>query len=162
MNQKIVDQDRLVSISESMRKHGRKLVLTNGCFDLLHLGHVRYLQAARSLGDSLVVALNGDDSVRSLKGDGRPLNPAENRAEVIAALQSVDHVVIFPELRVTRLIEQLRPAIYVKGGDYTTLSLNPEERAALEKVGAEVQILPFEPGYSTSKMISQIKKLPDK
>ena len=162
MNQKIVDQDRLVSISESMRKHGRKLVLTNGCFDLLHLGHVRYLQAARSLGDSLVVALNGDDSVRSLKGDGRPLNPAENRAEVIAALQSVDHVVIFPELRVTRLIEQLRPAIYVKGGDYTTLSLNPEERAALEKVGAEVQILPFEPGYSTSKMISQIKKLSDK
>ena len=162
MNQKIVDQDRLVSISESMRKHGRKLVLTNGCFDLLHLGHVRYLQAARSLGDSLVVALNGDDSVRSLKGDGRPLNPAENRAEVIAALQSVDHVVIFPELRVTRLIEQLRPAIYVKGGDYTTLSLNPEGRAALEKVGAEVQILPFEPGYSTSKMISQIKKLPDK
>jgi len=162
MNQKIVDQDRLVSISESMRKQGRKLVLTNGCFDLLHLGHVRYLQAARSLGDSLVVALNGDDSVRSLKGDGRPLNPAENRAEVIAALQSVDHVVIFPELRVTRLIEQLRPAIYVKGGDYTTLSLNPEERAALEKVGAEVQILPFEPGYSTSKMISQIKKLPDK
>ena len=162
MNQKIVGQDRLVSISESMRKHGRKLVLTNGCFDLLHLGHVRYLQAARSLGDSLVVALNGDDSVRSLKGDGRPLNPAQNRAEVIAALQSVDHVVIFPELRVTRLIEQLRPAIYVKGGDYTTLSLNPEERAALEKVGAEVQILPFEPGYSTSKMISQIKKLPDK
>jgi len=162
MNQKIVDQDRLVSISESMRKHGRKLVLTNGCFDLLHLGHVRYLQAARSLGDSLVVALNGDDSVRSLKGDGRPLNPAQNRAEVIAALQSVDHVVIFPELRVTRLIEQLRPAIYVKGGDYTTLSLNPEERAALEKVGAEVQILPFEPGYSTSKMISQIKQLPDK
>ena len=162
MNQKIVDQDRLVSISESMRKQGRKLVLTNGCFDLLHLGHVRYLQAARSLGDSLVVALNGDDSVRSLKGDGRPLNPAQNRAEVIAALQSVDHVVIFPELRVTRLIEQLRPAIYVKGGDYTTLSLNPEERAALEKVGAQVQIVPFEPGYSTSKMISQIKQLSDK
>ena len=162
MNQKIVDQDRLVSISESMRKQGRKLVLTNGCFDLLHLGHVRYLEEARSLGDALVVALNGDDSVRSLKGNGRPLNTAQNRAEVIAALQSVDHVVIFPELRVTRLIEQLRPAIYVKGGDYTTLSLNPEERAALEKVGAQVQILPFEPGYSTSKMISQIKQLPDK
>jgi len=162
MNQKIVDQDRLVSISESMRKQGRKLVLTNGCFDLLHLGHVRYLQEARSLGDALVVALNGDDSVRSLKGNGRPLNTAQNRAEVIAALQSVDHVVIFPELRVTRLIEQVRPAIYVKGGDYTTLSLNPEERAALEKVGAQVLILPFEPGYSTSKMISQIKQLPDK
>ena len=162
MNQKIVDQDRLVSISESMRKQGRKLVLTNGCFDLLHLGHVRYLEEARSLGDALVVALNGDDSVRSLKGNGRPLNTAQNRAEVIAALQSVDHVVIFPELRVTRLIEQLRPAIYAKGGDYSTLSLNPEERAALEKVGAQVQILPFEPGYSTSKMISQIKQLPDK
>lgn len=162
MNQKIVDQDRLVSISESMRKQGRKLVLTNGCFDLLHLGHVRYLQEARSFGDALVVALNGDDSVRSLKGNGRPLNTAQNRAEVIAALQSVDHVVIFPELRVTRLIEQVRPAIYVKGGDYTTLSLNPEERAALEKVGAQVQIVPFEPGYSTSKMISQIKNLSDK
>src|SRR5262245_5535884 len=162
MSEKFVDQNRLVSIAETLRGQGRKLVLTNGCFDLLHLGHVRYLEAARSFGDALAVALNGDDSVRSLKGNGRPLNPEQNRAEVIAALQSVDYVVIFPELRVTRLIEQLRPAIYVKGGDYTTLSLNIEERAALEKVGAQIEIVPFEPGYSTSKMITQIRKLPDK
>src|SRR6058998_1958640 len=119
MSEKIVDQDRLASIAEALRKQGRKLVLTNGCFDLLHVGHVRYLQAARALGDALVVAINGDESVRALKGQGRPLNRAQDRAEVTAALECVDRVVIFPEVRATGLIEKVRPAIYVKGGDYT-------------------------------------------
>ena len=160
MSEKVVDQNRLASIADALRKQGRKLVLTNGCFDLLHLGHVRYLQAARALGDALAVAINGDDSVRVLKGEGRPLNSESERAEIVAALQCVDYAVLFSEVRVTRLIEKVRPAIYVKGGDYTLASLHPEEHAALEKIGAEIRILPFEPGYSTSRLIERIKGLP--
>jgi len=162
MSEKIVNPDRLSAIADSLRAQGRHLVLTNGCFDLLHAGHVRYLQAARALGDALAVAINGDDSVRALKGDGRPLNSEDNRAEIVAALAAVDYVVIFPEMRVTRLIERVHPAIYVKGGDYTPASLDPEERAALEKAGAEIRILPFEPGHSTSGLIERMKKLPSR
>jgi rfaE bifunctional protein nucleotidyltransferase chain/domain len=160
MSEKIVNPDRLAAIAEPLRAQGRKLVLTNGCFDLLHAGHVRYLQAARALGDALAVAINGDDSVRALKGEGRPLNTESDRAEIIAALACVDYVVSFPEVRVTRLIEKVRPSIYVKGGDYTPASLHPEERAALEKIGAEIRILPFEPGHSTSGLIERMKRLP--
>ena len=160
MSGKILDPDRLAATADSLRAQGRKLVLTNGCFDLLHAGHVRYLQRARALGDVLAVAINGDDSVRALKGGGRPLNSESDRAEIVAALACVDHVVIFPEVRVTRLIEKLRPAVYVKGGDYTPASLHPEERAALEKVGADIRILPFEPGHSTSGLIERMRKLP--
>ena len=157
MKNKLVDSNQLGLLAESSRQRGEKLVLTNGCFDLLHLGHVRYLEAARSLGDALVVAINGDDSVRALKGEGRPLNRERERAEVVAALECVDHVVIFSEVRVTRLLERVRPAIYVKGGDYTADTLDPEERAALEKTGAQIRILPFEPGYSTSGLIERLK-----
>jgi D-glycero-beta-D-manno-heptose 1-phosphate adenylyltransferase len=160
MNGKILDPDRLAAIAGSLRAEGRKLVLTNGCFDLLHLGHVRYLQAARALGDALAVAINGDDSVRALKGKGRPLNSESDRAEIVAALECVDYTVIFPEVRVTGLIEKVRPSIYVKGGDYTPASLDPEERAALEKIGTEIRIVPFEPGYSTSELIDRMKRLP--
>jgi rfaE bifunctional protein nucleotidyltransferase chain/domain len=159
MSEKIVSPDRLAGIAESVRAQGHKLVLTNGCFDLLHAGHIRYLQAARALGDALAVAINGDDSVRGLKGEGRPLNTEHDRAEVVAALACVDYVAIFPEMRVTQLIEKVRPAIYVKGGDYTPESLHPEERAALEKFGAEIRILPFEPGHSTSGLIERMRKL---
>ena len=159
MKNKLVDSNQLGLLAESSRQRGEKLVLTNGCFDLLHLGHVHYLEAARSLGDTLVVAINGDDSVRALKGEGRPLNRERERAEVVAALECVDHVVIFSEVRVTRLLEQVRPAIYVKGGDYTADTLDPEERAALEKTGAQIHILPLEPGYSTSGLIERLKKL---
>ena len=160
MSGKILDPARLAALASSLRSEGRKLVLTNGCFDLLHLGHVRYLQAARALGDALAVAINGDDSVCALKGAGRPLNTERARAEVVAALDCVDYVVIFQEVRVTQLIEELRPSIYVKGGDYTPASLDPEERAALEKIGAEIRILPFEPGHSTSGLIERMKRLP--
>jgi D-glycero-beta-D-manno-heptose 1-phosphate adenylyltransferase len=160
MSEKIVNADRLAAIADSLREQGRKLVLTNGCFDLLHAGHVRYLHAARALGDALAVAINGDDSVRVLKGEGRPLNNESDRAEIVAALDCVDYAVIFPEVRVTQLIEKVRPSIYVKGGDYTPVSLHPEERAALEKIGAEIRILPFETGYSTSGLIERMKKLP--
>lgn len=160
MSGKVLDPDHLAAIADASRAQGRKLVLTNGCFDLLHPGHVRYLQAARALGDALVVAINGDDSVRALKGKGRPLNTEHDRAEVVAALECVDHVIIFPEVRVTRVLEKVRPSIYVKGGDYTPATLHPEERAALEKIGAEIRILPFEPGYSTSALIERMKRLP--
>jgi rfaE bifunctional protein nucleotidyltransferase chain/domain len=160
MSEKIVSPDRLAAIADSFRAHGRKLVLTNGCFDLLHVGHVRYLRAARALGDALAVAINGDDSVRVLKGEGRPLSTENDRAEIVAALECVDHAVLFPEVRVTRLIEKVRPSIYVKGGDYTPASLHPEEQAALEKIGAEIRILPFEPGHSTSGLIERMKRLP--
>ena len=160
MNKKIVNQNRLASIADLLRDQGRRLVLTNGCFDLLHVGHIRYLQSARALGDALAVAINGDDSVRTLKGEGRPLHTENDRAEIVAALECVDYAVLFPEVRVTRLIERVRPAIYVKGGDYTPVSLHPEERAALEKIGAEIRILPFEPGHSTSGLIERMKGLP--
>src|SRR5471032_496525 len=112
-----------------------------------------------AFGDVLAVAINGDDSVRVLKGADRPLNAERDRAEIVAALECVDYAVIFPEERVTRLIEEVRPSIYVKGGDYTPASLDPEERAALERIGAEIRILPFEPGHSTSGLIERMKRL---
>lgn len=158
MSKKIISAEELAAIQKKMHAEGRRLVLTNGCFDLLHLGHVRYLQAARGLGDALAVAINGDQSVRALKGKGRPLNPAADRAEVVAALECVDHVVVFPEVRATRLLETVRPSIYVKGGDYTPETLDAEERAVLENTGAEVLILPFEKGQSTSALIERMKK----
>jgi D-beta-D-heptose 7-phosphate kinase/D-beta-D-heptose 1-phosphate adenosyltransferase len=160
MNEKIISAGALALVSKKLREKGQKLVLTNGCFDLLHLGHVRYLQAARALGDALAVAVNGDESVRALKGEGRPLNREANRAEVVAALACVDHVVAFPEVRATRLLEEVRPSIYVKGGDYTPATLHPKERAVLEEIGAEIRILPFEPGHSTSGLIEKMKGLP--
>lgn len=141
-----------------MRAANEKLVLTNGCFDLLHVGHVRYLAQARALGDFLAVALNGDESVRALKGAGRPLNSAVDRAEVLAALECVDFVTIFPGVRATEVIAAVRPAIYAKGGDYTVESLNPEEVAALRTAGAEVQIVPLIPGKSTSAILARMQK----
>jgi rfaE bifunctional protein nucleotidyltransferase chain/domain len=153
---KILEGDALARRAAQLKAAGRKLVFTNGCFDLLHVGHVRYLSAARALGAALAVGVNGDESVRSLKGVGRPINNERDRAEVLAALESVDFVTIFPEARATRVIELIRPDIYAKGGDYTAQTLNAEERDALAKVGAEVRIIPFETGYSTSKIIQQL------
>ena len=158
MKEKILSLAELTRRSTEIRQAGRRLVLTNGCFDLLHPGHVRYLQQAHALGDCLAVAVNGDDSVRALKGPGRPLNPAQDQAEILAALQSVDFVTIFTELRVTQVIEALRPAIYVKGGDYTVESLDPNETAALKKVGAEIKTLPLLPGKSTSALIERMRR----
>ena len=159
MKQKIVTAEEARAIATEIRNRGGKLVFTNGCFDLLHVGHVRYLAAARGLGDALLVAINGDESVRDLKGEGRPLNRDGDRAEVVAALASVDHVVIFQEVRATALLEKVRPSIYVKGGDYTAESLNAEERSALERMGTEIRIVPFEAGHSTSRLLEKMKKL---
>jgi len=159
MKDKIVEMKDLAARAKEFRVAGKRLVATNGCFDLLHVGHVRYLQAARALGDALAVGVNGDQSARELKGPGRPLNNERDRAEVLAALEDVDLVVIFPELRATRFIEAVAPAIYVKGGDYTLETLNIEERGALQKVGADIRIIPFEKGYSTTRLLEKLRSL---
>ena len=158
MNSKISTMAELARRAAEIRTQNRRLVLTNGCFDLLHVGHVRYLRAAAAVGDFLAVAVNGDESVEVLKGAGRPLNVAEDRAEVLAALESVDFVTIFPALRATEVIEAVRPAIYVKGGDYTLESLDREEVAALKKAGAEIRTLPLVPEKSTSRLIERMRQ----
>ena len=158
MSARIVGLKELSERSKQLRAAGKKLVATNGCFDLLHVGHVRYLQAARALGDSLAVGLNGDQSVRELKGIGRPVNNESDRAEVLAALERVDFVTIFSGKRATRFIEAARPSIYVKGGDYSSDTLNAEEQALLREIGAEVRILPFVRGYSTSELLEQLRQ----
>lgn len=145
-----VERDRLAA-------RGARLVFTNGCFDLLHVGHVRYLQAARALGDALAVGLNADASVRILKGPDRPINNEADRAEVLAALACVDFVTIFAEPRATALLAAVRPHVYAKGGDYTLETINAEERAALEAAGAEIRFLPLVPGRSTTRLIEGLK-----
>lgn len=141
---------------KGLREGGARLVFTNGCFDLLHAGHVAYLEAARSLGDALVVGLNSDESVRGLgKGRDRPIVAEGDRAAVLGALRAVDSVVIFDEKTPVRLMREVRPAVYVKGGDYRVEDL-PEAEVA-EEIGAEVRIIPFEPGYSTTALIRKIK-----
>jgi formyltetrahydrofolate-dependent phosphoribosylglycinamide formyltransferase len=136
---------------------GQRLVFTSGCFDLLHVGHVRYLQEARALGDQLCIALNSDRSVRELKGPDRPINSEADRAEVLLALECVDAVVIFDEPRTTKLIQTIRPHVFAKGGDYTIETLNPEERSALFAVKADIQILREVKGKSTTATIAKMK-----
>ncbi len=140
----------LADIRREMEANQQKLVLTNGVFDLLHVGHVRYLQEARKLGDALVVAINDDESVTELKGPGRPINSAEDRAELLLALSCVDYVVIFAGKRASDTIETIVPHIYTKGGDYTKESLIDEERKLLEKLGVEIEILSLVAGKSTT------------
>lgn len=158
MSAKVIDLLELAGRCEKLRAAGKKLVATNGCFDLLHVGHVRYLQAARALGDLLVVGLNSDRSVRQLKGAGRPITTENDRAEMLAGLECVDLVTIFPEIRATKFLAAVRPAVYVKGGDYTSATLDEEERAMLKEIGATIRLIPFETGYSTSGLIEKISK----
>jgi rfaE bifunctional protein nucleotidyltransferase chain/domain len=156
VNSKILTLDQLAAESGRLRSKSQRVVATNGCFDILHVGHVRYLTAARKLGDVLVVGLNGDDSVRQLKGEGRPVNREQDRAEVLAALESVDYVTIFPENRATNFLRAAAPAVYAKGGDYTADTLDPGERAVLDEFGSRIEIIPFEKGYSTSELLTRI------
>jgi rfaE bifunctional protein nucleotidyltransferase chain/domain len=154
---KILDQAKASDLRDKYA--GKTVVFTNGCFDILHVGHVRYLAAAKRLGDILVVGLNSDASVRELKGIGRPLNSQDDRAEVMAALEAVDHVIIFAEKRVSHLLRQVRPQIYAKGGDYTVDSLDSGEVVALKEIKARIEILPLVPGKSTSKLVQAIQQL---
>ena len=142
--------------ASAARRRRQRIVATNGCFDLLHFGHVSYLQRARQLGDLLVIGLNSDASCRQLKGRQRPLVPERQRAAVLAALACVDAVVIFRDKRAHRFLAAVRPDVYVKGGDYRPESLDPTERAALG--GAKIRILPFLPGFSTTSLIKKIRK----
>jgi rfaE bifunctional protein nucleotidyltransferase chain/domain len=155
MTPKLHTSAQLAEVRDAFAAAGRRLVFTNGCFDLLHLGHVRYLQAARALGDALLVAVNGDASVRALKGPARPINSEADRAEVLGALACVDYLTIFHTERVTELVRVIRPQVYAKGGDYTVESLDAGERGALAAVGAEIRILPLVPGKSTTSIIEK-------
>src|SRR5271165_2142538 len=137
--------------AEEWRRNGEQIVLANGCFDLLHVGHVRYLRGAKDLGGKLVVAINSDESVRALKGEGRPVMPAEERAEIVAALADVDAVVIFPELDVRALIREIRPDVQAKGTDYTVDSV--PERDAVAEYGGRVAIVGDAKNHSTSEII---------
>ena len=156
--QKIRSANELAAVRDALETQGRRLVFTNGCFDLLHVGHVRYLQEARALGDALLVAVNGDESVRALKGPTRPINNEHDRAEVLVALACVDFVTIFHTPRVTDVIRAVRPHVYAKGGDYTVDSLDPGERAALAEAGTEIRILPLVAGKSTTATIERSRK----
>ena len=138
------------------KEAGRTVVFTNGCFDILHAGHVRYLNAAKALGDILVVGLNSDESVRRLKGEGRPVNPAEDRAEVLAGLRSVDHVVVFDEATAEVLVSQIRPDIYVKGGDYSLDRL--PEAAIVAAYGGKTVLVPMVEGRSTTNVIRRLQQ----
>ncbi len=138
-----------------LRAGGKRIVFTNGCFDLLHAGHVRYLEAARALGDCLVLGLNSDASVRRLKGPGRPVNPACDRAEVVGALRAVDYVTIFDEPTAEALAALVRPDVYVKGGDYTPETL-PEAKV-VERFGGRVEFIRLVEGRSTTGVIGKIK-----
>ena len=151
----LIDRKDIEGFCDVLRRGGRHIVFTNGCFDLLHAGHVRYLARARSFGDCLVLGLNTDASVRRLKGPSRPINREEDRAEVVGALRSVDYVVLFGEETAEALIAEVRPTVYVKGGDYTLETL-PEAKI-IQSYGGRVEFIALVAGRSTTNVIEKIK-----
>jgi D-beta-D-heptose 7-phosphate kinase/D-beta-D-heptose 1-phosphate adenosyltransferase len=155
MIDKILSLDELLGLRQSLRAAGQTLVFTNGVFDLLHVGHVRYLAAARALGDALVVAVNSDRTVRELKGEGRPVVNENERAEILAALRQVDHVTIFDDVSPRTLIARLLPDVLVKGGDYGLNEIHGREE--VEAAGGKVVSLAFVAGVSTSTIIERMK-----
>ena len=157
--EKIIAWEKLPEWRAALRASGKRLVVTNGCFDLLHLGHVTYLETARNQGDALLVGVNGDAAVRQLKGPDRPVTPEDDRAAVLAALESVDGVCIFAESTATRFLAAAQPDIYVKGGDYTLATLNQDERRTVEGTGGKIVMIPFVPGKSTTAMLKRIMRL---
>jgi rfaE bifunctional protein nucleotidyltransferase chain/domain len=154
----VMNLDEAVRFSEKLRAAGKRLVLTNGHFDLLHVGHLDYLEKARALGDALIVGVNDDNSSAHLKGLGRPIVPAAERARLLAALEPVSAVVIFEEPTADALVSALQPDIYVKGGDYRDKLL--PERATVEAVGGTVALIDYLPDHSTTRLIERIKALP--
>ena len=152
----LIPNEKIENFCATLRAAGQRIVFTNGCFDILHAGPVRYLTQARSLGDCLVLGLNTDASVRRLKGETRPVNRELDRAEVVGALAAVDYVVLFDEPTAEALVEKVRPAVYAKGGDYTRETL-PEAKI-VERYGGEVQFIDLVPGRSTTKIIERINR----
>lgn len=153
---KILSLDRLPTWRAAFRATGRRLVVTNGCFDLLHAGHVTYLESARNQGDALLVGVNGDKAVRELKGPNRPYHPETDRALVLAALAAVDAVCVFPQSLATEFLDLAQPDLYVKGGDYRIETLNQDEVTAVRRHGGEIILLPFLPGRSTRNLLKRI------
>ena len=156
MREKIKTKEDVQRIVEDLKKKGKKIVFTNGCFDLLHLGHIRYLEKAKSLGDILVVGVNSDRSVRNLKGPERPILSEEERSEILSSLGCVDYITVFDELTPLKLISSLQPHILVKGGDWNKEAIVGKD--VVERSGGEVVILPFIEGASTSNLIETILK----
>jgi D-beta-D-heptose 7-phosphate kinase/D-beta-D-heptose 1-phosphate adenosyltransferase len=156
MKQKILSPVELLGVRQGLRAAGKSLVFTNGVFDLLHVGHVRYLAEARGLGDVLLVAINSDRTVRQLKGKGRPITNESERAEILAALRQVDYVTIFDDISPRSLITQLLPDVLVKGGDYNLDEIHG--RKEVESAGGRVVSLPFVEGASTSAIIERMKR----
>jgi D-beta-D-heptose 7-phosphate kinase/D-beta-D-heptose 1-phosphate adenosyltransferase len=154
LKEKIKDKQSLRGILDGLRAKGKRIVFTNGCFDIVHVGHIRYLEKAKSLGDILVIGVNSDHSVRGLKGPDRPILPEEERAEILSGLWCVDYVTVFDELTPLELISFLQPHVLVKGGDWTKETTVGRE--SVEKSGGEVVILPFVEGSSTSNLIETI------
>lgn len=150
----LIDRKNIAETCAEIRGTGKKIVFTNGCFDILHVGHVRYLSAAKKLGDVLIVGLNTDASVKLLKGESRPVNNEKDRAEILLGLKAVDYVVLFGERTAENLVAQVRPDIYVKGGDYTVEQI-PEAKIVLG-YGGEVRLIDFVRGYSTTGTIEKL------
>jgi rfaE bifunctional protein nucleotidyltransferase chain/domain len=153
----LISLEEAIRLSEKLSVVGQKLVFTNGVFDLLHVGHLDYLEKARALGASLLVAINDDESTRRYKGEGRPLVPAVERARLLLALAPVDAVMLFPDATVDRLLSAIQPPIYAKGGDYTPETL--PEYATVQSYGGEVAFIPYLPNHSTSDLIRKIKAM---
>jgi D-glycero-beta-D-manno-heptose 1-phosphate adenylyltransferase len=154
---KILSLDQAIDAAKVLRQQGLKLVFTNGCFDLLHPGHTRYLAEARSLGDRLMVAVNSDRSVRALKGPGRPIFPQDERAEILAALTAVDYVTVFDDLTPRELISRIQPQVLVKGADWAADQIVGKEE--VESAGGQVTSIPVVPGFSTSSLIQAALKI---
>jgi rfaE bifunctional protein nucleotidyltransferase chain/domain len=157
--EKIIPWEKLPEWRAVVRASGKRLVVTNGCFDLLHVGHVTYLETARGQGEALLVGVNGDEAVRQLKGPDRPVNEEYERAAVLAALESVDGVCIFAEPTATRFLAAAQPDVYVKGGDYTLETLNQDERQTVDRAGGRIVIIPLVPGKSTTALLKKISRL---
>ncbi len=152
----VVTQEEIISIVRAGQKEGKTFVATNGCFDILHVGHVRYLEKTKSLADFSIVMLNSDKSVKLIKGDSRPINNESDRAEILTALKCVDYVVLFEEKSPASLLEKIKPDIYTKGADYTIETL--PEREIVERNGIKVEFIEFVQGKSTTNIIKKINK----
>ena len=150
----LIDRKNAAQVCEELRRRGKKIVFTNGCFDILHAGHVRYLATAKNFGDELIVGLNTDESVRRLKGAHRPINSQDDRAEVLLALKSVDHVIFFGEQTAENLIAEVKPDVYVKGGDYSLNTL-PEAKI-VQSYGGRVELVNLVAGRSTTNVVKKI------
>ena len=151
----LIKQSEINNLLDKLKKEGKTIVTTNGCFDILHVGHVRYLEKAKSFGDVLVVALNSDKSVKSIKGESRPINNENDRAEVLSALKSVDYVVLFDEDSPINLLLQIKPDVHIKGADYSVETL-PEAKGIIA-AGGRIEFISFVEGKSTTSIIDKMK-----